>query len=445
MSKCLMIQGTSSDAGKSLLVSGLCRLYSNRGYKVAPFKSQNMSLHSYTTKEGAEIAIAQVTQAKAARINPTADMNPVLLKPNGDFTSQVVIHGKTVGEKNFFKKETDRINNIKNTNPKQIAKEAIEESLNKLKEEYDIIIIEGAGSPAEINLREGDLANMGVAEIADANVLLVGDIDKGGVFASIAGTFLLLDNEDSQRFKGVIINKFRGNPNLLKSGTDKLEEIINVPVLGIMPYTSGLTLPKEDSSSIKDYLNNINNLDKDYKKLDDEKIIIGILNLANISNYTELDPLVVEKDVEIRLIDINKYTSLDGFDTIIIPDTIKPKEDARILIENDVTTKIKEVYDNINIVGLCNGYEVLKIVLDWENNPKIIDENPKIICNENHSVFYNFEIRKEFLNKLRVEKNLNENYKDVYGKMVDDSLNKLANTIGENLNIEYIDKLIFDN
>ncbi|MCQ2964459.1 MAG: cobyric acid synthase [archaeon] len=312
MSKCLMIQGTSSDAGKSLLVSGLCRLYSNRGYKVAPFKSQNMSLHSYTTEEGAEIAIAQVTQAKAARINPTADMNPVLLKPNGKYSSQVVIHGKTVGEKNFFKKETNQINDIKHTNPKQIAKKAIEESLNILKEEYDIIIMEGAGSPAEINLREGDLANMGVAEIADANVLLVGDIDKGGVFASIAGTFLLLDNEDTQRFKGVIINKFRGNPNLLKSGTDKLEEIINVPVLGIMPYTSGLTLPKEDSSSIKDYFNNINNRDNDYKnykKLDDEKIIIGILNLENISNYTELDPLAVEKDVEIRLIDINEYTS----------------------------------------------------------------------------------------------------------------------------------------
>lgn len=355
MSRCLMIQGTSSDAGKSLLVSGLCRLYSNRGYKVAPFKSQNMSLHSYTTKEGAEIAIAQVTQAKAARINPTADMNPVLLKPNGKYSSQVIIHGKTVGKKDFSKKEVDDVevefksNNTHNTNNKEIAKKAIEESLNRLKEEYDIIIMEGAGSPAEINLREDDLANMGVAEIADSNVLLVGDIDKGGVFASIAGTFLLLDDEDTQRFKGVIINKFRGNPDLLKSGTDKLEEIINVPVLGIIPYTSGLTLPKEDSSSIKDYFNNINNLDKDYKnyknykKLDDEKIIIGILNLANISNYTELDPLAVEKDVEIRLIDIMSSTSLDGFDAIIIPDTIKPKEDARILIENNITTKIKEV------------------------------------------------------------------------------------------------------
>ncbi len=449
MTKCLMIQGTSSDAGKSLLVSGLCRLYSNRGYKVTPFKSQNMSLHSYTTEEGAEIAIAQVTQAKAAHVKPTADMNPVLLKPNGKYSSQVVIHGKTVGKKDFSKKEVDNeSDDTHNTNNKEIAKKAIEESLNRLKEEYDIIIMEGAGSPAEINLREGDLANMGVAEIADANVLLVGDIDKGGVFASIAGTFLLLDDEDTQRFKGVIINKFRGNPDLLKSGTDKLEEIINVPVLGIIPYTSGLTLPKEDSSSIKDYFNNINNLDNDYKnykKLDDEKIIIGILNLENISNYTELDPLAVEKDVEIRLIDIMSSTSLDGFDAIIIPDTIKPKEDARILIENNLTTKIKEVYDNINIVGLCSGYEVLKIVLDEENNPKIIDENPKIIGNDNHSVFYNFEIRKEFLNKLRVEKNLNENYEDVYGKMVDDSLNKLANTIGENLNIEYIDKLIFDN
>lgn len=441
MTKCLMIQGTSSDAGKSLLVSGLCRLYSNRGYKVTPFKSQNMSLHSYTTEKGEEIAIAQVTQAKAARIKPTADMNPVLLKPNGDFTSQVVIHGKTIGEKDFFKKETDiNINTIKT--PKEVAKEAIEESLNRLKKEYDIIIIEGAGSPAEINLRDEDLANMGVAEIADANVILVGDIDKGGVFASIAGTFLLLDDEDTQRFKGVIINKFRGNPKLLTSGIEKLEDTIDTPVLGIIPYTEGIILPKEDELSAKNYFNRI---DENKKSQPSEKIIIGVINLPNISNYTELDPLTVEEDVELRLIDINEYTSLDGFDTIIIPDTIKPKEDGRILIENNITTKIKEVRDNINIIGLCGGYEVLKIVLDEENNPKIIEENPKIIGNDKHSAFYNFEIRKEFLNKLRVEKNLNENYENVYGKMVDNSLNKLANTIGENLNIEYIDKLIFDN
>lgn len=409
MTKCLMIQGTSSDAGKSLLVSGLCRLYSNRGYKVTPFKSQNMSLHSYTTEKGEEIAIAQVTQAKAARIKPTADMNPVLLKPNGDFTSQVVIHGKTIGEKDFFKKETDiNINTIKT--PKEVAKEAIEESLNRLKKEYDIIIIEGAGFPAEINLRDEDLANMGVAEIADANVILVGDIDKGGVFASIAGTFLLLDYEDTQRFKGVIINKFRGNPKLLTSGIEKLEDTIDTPVLGIIPYTEGIILPKEDALSAKNYFNRI---DENKKSQTSEKIIIGVINLPNISNYTELDPLTVEEDVELRLIDINEYTSLDGFDAIIIPDTIKPKEDGRILIENNITTKIKEVQDNINIVGLCGGYEVLKIVLDEENNPKIIDENPKIIGNDNHSAFYNFEIRKEFLNKLRVKKNLNENYEDI--------------------------------
>lgn len=303
MTKCLMIQGTSSDAGKSLLVSGLCRLYSNRGYKVTPFKSQNMSLHSYTTEKGEEIAIAQVTQAKAARIKPTADMNPVLLKPNGDFTSQVVIHGKTIGEKDFFKKETDiNINTIKT--PKEVAKEAIEESLKRLKKEYDIIIIEGAGSPAEINLRDGDLANMGVAEIADANVILVGDIDKGGVFASIAGTFLLLDDGDTQRFKGVIINKFRGNPKLLISGIEKLEDIIDTPVLGIIPYTEGIILPKEDALSAKNYFDII---DENKKSQTSEKIIIGVINLPNISNYTELDPLTVEEDVELRLIDINEY------------------------------------------------------------------------------------------------------------------------------------------
>ena len=210
MTKCLMIQGTASNAGKSLIVAALCRIYARRGYNVAPFKSQNMSLNSYTTKENKEIAIAQVLQSQAAMIEPTVDMNPILLKPKGSSISQVIIQGEAIGDKDFFRQYDSKNDDLINeADYRKIAKGAVIDSLNKLKEEYEIIIMEGAGSPAEINLREGDLANMGAAEIADANVLLVGDIDKGGVFASVAGTFMLLDDADRSRFKGVVINKFR--------------------------------------------------------------------------------------------------------------------------------------------------------------------------------------------------------------------------------------------
>ena len=380
MTKCLMIQGTASNAGKSLIVAALCRIYTKRGYKVAPFKSQNMSLNSYTTKENKEIAIAQVLQAKAANIEPTVDMNPILLKPKGDSCSQVIIQGEAVGNKDFFRKydkskatQKDIDNNLMDDEDYRIiAKEAVINSLNNLKKDYDIIIMEGAGSPAEINLREGDLANMGAAEIADANVLLVGDIDKGGVFASIAGTFLLLDDADRSRFKGVIINKFRGKQELLCSGIERLEEIIEVPVLGIVPYAENLQLPEEDSASLKEH-----DWTKEFEE-GDNHIIIGVIKLPKIANFTDIDPFDSEDDVEVRMIDVyNYHEKIKDIDALILPGTRNSTEDMLELEKSGLADKIRELSkeNGIPVIGICGGYQILgNRIYDKDHKESKLDE-----------------------------------------------------------------------
>ena len=324
--------------------------------------------------------------------------------------------------------------------------------------------MEGAGSPAEINLREGDLANMGVAEIADANVLLVGDIDKGGVFASIAGTFTILDNNDTSRIKGTIINKFRGNPDLLTEGIEKLEKIVNTPNLGIIPYTKGLNLPAEDSISKEEYFNNSNNyIPNNTKNLnEDEKIVIGVLNLEKIANLTEFDSLKVENDVELILIDINKDISTYNIDALIIPDTINSKEDMKILIENKLSTIIKEAPSKIKIVGICGGYEILKNILNDElpdnsndqlssdkldkinklNKLEKLDKN--VFGTSKHGIFNNYEIKRDFLNELRSNKGLDERDKDIYDKIIEDSIEKIAKVVEDNLDMNYIDDLILN-
>ena len=540
MTKCLMIQGTASNAGKSLIVAALCRIYTKRGYKVAPFKSQNMSLNSYTTKENKEIAIAQVLQAKAANIEPTVDMNPILLKPKGESCSQVIIQGEAVGNKDFFRKydktkatQKDIDNNLMDDEDyRVIAKEAVIDSLNTLKKDYDIIIMEGAGSPAEINLREGDLANMGAAEIADANVLLVGDIDKGGVFASIAGTFLLLDDADRSRFKGVIINKFRGKQELLCSGIERLEEIIKVPVLGIVPYAENLQLPEEDSASLKEH-----DWTKEFKE-NDNHIVIGVVKLPKIANFTDIDPFDTEDDVEVRMIEVHNYEEkIKDVDALILPGTRNSTEDIMELEKSGLAEKIRELSNeqNIPIIGICGGYQILgnkiydkdhkeskldeveglglldiesefiregKIVKQslatieiGENGSKENDIFHKIFSkingeevtgyelhegttnllsakplfkiekgtgnndndqfdgayNENvfgtyfHGIFNNYNIRREFLNHIRKNKGLEErNGEDPFETSVENSLEKLANIVEEALDMDYIDKLIFD-
>ena len=344
---CIMVQGTSSNAGKSVVVAALCRIFSKRGYAVAPFKSQNMSLNSFTTKENAEIAMAQVLQAEAAGVDPSYNMNPILLKPKEDFISQVIVHGKPVNDMNFYDYQNSfRRNAIK----------AIKESLEKLKKKYDIIIMEGAGSPAEINMMDRDLANMKIAAMADADVILVADIDRGGVFASIAGTFSLLDEEDRNRIKGIIINKFRGNLDILIPGIRQIEEIVGVPVLGVLPYDDSLKLPEEDSASLSE---------RNYKK--NEKVTIGVLRLPRISNFTDIDPLEYEPDIGIKLIEMS--SNLGKIDALILPGTRNTIGDLITLKKYGFDDEIREMVGEIPIFGICGGYQIL--------GKKIFDESLK--------------------------------------------------------------------
>jgi len=342
-----MVQGTSSNAGKSVVVAALCRIFSKRGYKVAPFKSQNMSLNSYTTRENAEIAIAQVLQAEAAGVEPSYNMNPILLKPKEDFISQVIVHGKPVNDMNFY----DYQNKFRKK-----ALKAINESLESLKKEYDIIVIEGAGSPAEINMTDKDLANMKIAQIADADVILVADIDRGGVFASIAGTFSLLEEKYRKRIKGIIINKFRGNLDILIPGIRQIEEIVGVPVLGVMPYDESLKLPEEDSASLSERKYSAN-----------EKINIGVMRLPRIANFTDIDPLEYEPDVGIKLIEMGN--EMGKIDALVIPGTRNTVNDMVALNEAGFSDEILQLSKEIPIFGICGGYQIL--------GAEIIDETFK--------------------------------------------------------------------
>lgn len=339
-----MIQGTSSNAGKSVIVTALCRILAKQGYKVAPFKSQNMSLNSYTTIENAEIAMAQVLQAEAAGVEPSYNMNPILLKPKEDFISQVIVHGKPAGDMNFYHYQN---------NFREEALKAIESSLKTLKNDFEVIIIEGAGSPAEINMLDKDLANMQIARMADANVILVADIDRGGVFASIAGTFLLLPESDRNRIKGIIINKFRGNLDILKPGIRQIEDIVGAPVLGVLPYDDSLKLPEEDSASLTEHK---------YSK--EGKIKIGVLRLPRISNFTDIDPLEYEPDVSIKLIEMSD--KIGDVDAIIIPGTRNSISDLIALQESGLADEIKRLSSEIPIFGICGGYQLL--------GTKIVDE-----------------------------------------------------------------------
>lgn len=345
--KCIMIQGTSSNAGKSVVVAALCRIFSKRGYRVVPFKSQNMSLNSYTTQENAEIAMAQVLQAEAAGLEPSYHMNPILLKPKEDFISQVILHGKPAGDMNFYYYQ----NHFRGE-----ALKAIKTSLEVLKKEYDIVVMEGAGSPAEINMLDVDLANMNIARLADADVLLVADIDRGGVFASIAGTFSLLPEDDRKRIKGIIINKFRGNLDILMPGIRQIEEIVGVPVLGVLPYDESLKLPEEDSASLSEH-----------KYAKNEKITIGVMRFPRIANFTDIDPLEYEPDVGIKLVELGD--PLGNVDALILPGTRNTINDLLAVKEAGFVDDIRNLAREVPVIGLCGGYQML--------GSKIIDESLK--------------------------------------------------------------------
>jgi adenosylcobyric acid synthase len=335
--KTLMIQGTASSVGKSVIATALCRIFRQDGLKVAPFKAQNMALNSFVTVEGGEIGRAQAVQAEAAGVEPSVDMNPVLLKPEADARSQVVVLGKVA--KNLKASE------YYDYTPYLIT--VIEDSLNRLRSIYDIVVIEGAGSPAEINLKEREIVNMRIARMAGAPVLLVGDIDRGGVFASIVGTLELLTEEECHMVEGIIINKFRGDLALLKPGLDFLEKKSGKPVLGVIPYFRGIKIAQEDSV----YL--------DEKPVDSvsRRVDIAVIRLPHISNYDDFDPLE-EMDCTIRY--IAEPSELDNPDLIILPGTKSTVADLIYLQKQGMAQAItRQAKGGTPVIGICGGYQML--------------------------------------------------------------------------------------
>lgn len=333
--KTLMIQGTTSDAGKSTVVAGLCRAFVNRGFKVAPFKPQNMALNSAVTEDGGEIGRAQALQAIAANIAPRVDFNPILLKPNSDTGAQVIVHGKAVSNM-----EASSYHDYK-----KVAMNAVVESHYRLAKEFDVLMVEGAGSPAEINLRQHDLANMGYAEKVDCPVILVADIDRGGVFAHLVGTLALLSESEQARVKGFIINRFRGDITLLESGLTWLEKRTGKPVLGVLPYLHDLALDAEDAIAIDN-------------KVTSSKISIVVPLLPHISNHTDFDPLRLNPEIDLRYVKMGER--IESCDLIILPGSKNVIGDLGFLKaqgwQEDINRHLR--YGG-KVLGICGGLQML--------------------------------------------------------------------------------------
>lgn len=334
MAKVIMVQGTMSNAGKSLLVAGLCRVFRQDGYTVAPFKSQNMALNSFITKEGLEMGRAQVMQAEAAGIAPMVCMNPILLKPISHTGSQVIVNGEVIGNmsaREYF------------TYKKQLVPD-IKKAFQKLEEKADIIVIEGAGSPAEINLKENDIVNMGLAEMVDAPVLLVGDIDRGGVFAQLLGTLMLLTKQEKDRVKGLVINKFRGDKTILDPGILMLEEKGRVPVVGVLPY---LELRLEDEDSLTERF--------DHRR--EGLIDIAVIRYPRISNFTDFNVFEQNPNVTVRY--VASEEELHHPDLIILPGSKNTMGDLKWMRQNGMEAAVKKRVGEIPVFGICGGYQML--------------------------------------------------------------------------------------
>ena len=336
MAKNIMIQGTMSNAGKSLLCAGLCRIFKQDGYRVAPFKSQNMALNSFITASGEEMGRAQVVQAEAAGIQPESRMNPILLKPTTDVGSQVIVGGRVLGNMRameYYRRKREFIPQVL-------------EAYRSLDSEFDIIVIEGAGSPAEINLKSEDIVNMGLAELVDAPVLLVGDIDRGGVFAQLYGTVALLEPQEKRRVKGTIVNKFRGDKAILQPGIDILEEICQVPVLGVVPYVQ-LDIDDEDSLSTR----------LDTKELH-KAVDIAVIKLPRLSNFTDVSALERFANVSVRY--VHKPEKLGAPDMILLPGTKSTIADLLWLRQSGLEAAIlKQADRGCVLFGICGGYQML--------------------------------------------------------------------------------------
>lgn len=335
--KTIMIQGTASNSGKSILTAALCRIFKQDGYRVAPFKSQNMALNSYITADGLEMGRAQVMQAEAAGIAPDVRMNPILLKPTSDVGSQVILCGKAIGNRTAKEYWSD----------KKALRPFIQQAFDSLANDYDIIVIEGAGSPAEINLKQDDLVNMGMAKMAHAPVLLVGDIDRGGVFASLYGTVKLLEPDEQDRIQGLIINKFRGDLEILRPGLDDLERLTDKPVIGVVPYAH---LDIDDEDSLSERLTA-----KDSSKA---ALQIAVIRLPHLSNFTDFASLERMSAVSVRYVDTPKQ--LDGVDFIIIPGTKSTIDDLKWLRTSGLEAKIQRLHhEGTPVLGICGGYQMM--------------------------------------------------------------------------------------
>lgn len=484
----IMIQGTGSSVGKSILVAALCRIFKQDGYSVCPYKSQNMSLNSYITLDGKEMGRAQVLQAYAAGLEPQVFMNPILLKPTADTKCQVIVNGKVYN------------NNTANEyhNLKPIFKDMLKKQFLKIENEFDIIVMEGAGSPAEINLRERDIVNMGIAELVDAPVLIVGDIDKGGVFASLAGTMLLLTDDEKLRVRGTIINKFRGDISLLQPGIDMIEDIIKRPNLGVVPY---FNLVLEDEDGAMTVIN---------KKVT-AKIDVAVISFPHISNFTDVDCLKCEEDVSVRF--ISNREEFGNPDLLILPGSKNTIEDLITIRKLGLEEEIINYSKGGIIIGICGGYQMLgkkisdplniesnvqsirgmgildtetiiesekvmtrvegnimlpefkgkiygyeihmgkTIVADGSNSLIAISQENGIeinkidgVFNENETIFGTYihgildstEFREYLLNKIRSKKSMIQKKSPVYEGFRDEEINKLADIVREALDIEKI-------
>lgn len=348
MAKSIMIQGTMSNVGKSLIAAGLCRIFKQDGYKVAPFKSQNMALNSYITKEGLEMGRAQVVQAEAAGVEPSVFMNPILLKPTNDIGSQVIVNGEVIG--NMSAREYFAYK-------KQLIPEILK-AYEKLDKEYDIIVIEGAGSPAEINLKQDDIVNMGMAKMVKAPVLLVGDIDRGGVFAQLVGTIMLLEDDEKAMIKGTIINKFRGDKTILDPGIEMLEEMTRIPVVGVTPYMQ-VDIEDEDSLS-----------ERFARKNSQGVVDIAVIRLPRISNFTDF--AVLEGMAEVNLRYVDRVEKLGNPDMILLPGTKNTMADLRWLRESGLEAAILKAQQKGTVIfGICGGYQMLGELLE---DPEGVEE-----------------------------------------------------------------------
>ena len=334
MAKVIMIQGTMSNAGKSLIAAGLCRVFKQDGYRVAPFKSQNMALNSFVTEEGLEMGRAQVVQAEAAGIKPDVAMNPILLKPTNDVGSQVIVNGEVLGNMNardYFKYKKQLIPDI-------------QKAFKKLETMADIIVIEGAGSPAEINLKDDDIVNMGMAKMVGAPVLLVGDIDRGGIFAQLLGTLMLLEEDELELVKGLVINKFRGDKTILDPGIEILEERGGKPVTGVVPYTY---LQIEDEDSLTERFNSSRQ----------GLVDIAVIRYPRISNFTDLNSFEQIDSVSVRY--VTNVNELKNPDMIVLPGSKNTMGDLKWMRESGLEAAVKKMAERIPVFGICGGYQML--------------------------------------------------------------------------------------